>query len=163
MIKKTSLLAGIAILGFSIGYLSNELIIGEKRRNEIAKQEDNTKKFMEFYDVLLRWNLVRQKGRNLSEFFEQKEFSSIAIYGMKDLGQALYRELENSSVKVLYGIDRDAEHIYLPYDIFSPNEDLAPVDAIVVTAIHYYDEIEELLRKKMSCPIFSIEDVVWEL
>ena len=40
---------------------------------------------------------------------------------------------------------------------------LAPVDVIVVTAISYFDEIEEKLSERVDCPVVSLEDIVYEL
>ncbi len=37
-----------------------------------------------------------------------------------------------------------------------------PVDAIVVTAITFYDEIKEELSRKIDCPIISLEDILYE-
>lgn len=45
----------------------------------------------------------------------------------------------------------------------SPEDEIKEVDAIVVTAITFFDEIKELLMKKVSCPIISLENVLYEV
>ena len=40
---------------------------------------------------------------------------------------------------------------------------LDDVDAIVVTAVTFFDEIEDELHKKVNCPILSLEDILYEV
>ena len=37
------------------------------------------------------------------------------------------------------------------------------VDAVVVTAITFFDEIKMELSKKLECPIISLEEILYEL
>ena len=82
---------------------------------------------------------------------------------MKELGERLYDELKDSDIKVLYAIDKNADAIYAEVDVLTPDDDLPEVDLIVVTPVHYFDEIEEMLADKVDCPVISIEDVVYEV
>ena len=34
------------------------------------------------------------------------------------------------------------------------------MDAVIVTAITFYEEIEEMLAEKMDCPILSLENIL---
>jgi len=61
------------------------------------------------------------------------------------------------------GIDQKAERIYSEIEVVSLDKNIPPVDAVIVTAITYFDEIEEKLSKKISCPIISLEDVLYDL
>ena len=63
----------------------------------------------------------------------------------------------------MYGIDKKADSIYADVDVVSIDDDLAPVDVIVVTAITFFDEIEENLSEKLDCPIISLEDILYEV
>ncbi len=143
-------------------------IVGAVAASKIWKKkctisDDWIKKFLEFYNVLNRWLAVKQSGRSYAKFFEKKQYKTIAIYGMKELGERLYDELKDSNIKVAYAIDRNADRIYSELDIVTPDDELSKVDAIVVTAIHYYDEIESMLAEKVDYPIISIEDIIYEL
>ena len=82
---------------------------------------------------------------------------------MSYAGEALLDELKDSKVKVVYGIDQNADSIYTDVDIVSADDDLEDVDAIVVTAITFFDEIEDKLSNKVSCPIISLEDILYEV
>jgi hypothetical protein len=48
-------------------------------------------------------------------------------------------------------------------DVVTMDDDLEEVDAIVVTAITFFDEIEEKLSAKIDCPIISLEDILYEV
>ena len=52
--------------------------------------------------------------------------------------------------------------IYADVDVVTPEDVLEPVDVVVVTAIYYFDEIEENLSGKIQCPIVSLEDILYE-
>ena len=41
------------------------------------------------------------------------------------------------------------------------NEEFENVDAVVVTAITFFDEIREELTTKIGCPIVSLEDILY--
>ncbi len=82
---------------------------------------------------------------------------------MSYAGETLLNELKDTMVHVVYGIDNNAGGIYSDIDIFSMEDNLPPVDAVVVTATTYFDEIEEKLREKVDCPIISLEDILYEI
>ena len=82
---------------------------------------------------------------------------------MSFAGETLVYELENTSTNVSYGIDRNAKSLYLDVDIVEPDGELEEVDAVVVTAITFFDEIEEMLSAKVDCPIISLEDILYEV
>ena len=110
-----------------------------------------------------KWLTLKQQGKSLVQYFERNQYKTVAIYGMKELGERLYDELKDSDIKVLYAIDKNADAIYAEVDVLTPDDDLPEVDLIVVTPVHYFDEIEEMLADKVDCPVISIEDVVYEV
>lgn len=89
---------------------------------------------------------MRQEGKTLVEYFEKQNYKNIAIYGMKELGECLYDELQGVGITVCYIIDKNANAIYSEVDVVLLESDLEPVDVIAVTAIYYFNEIEEILR-----------------
>ncbi len=156
---KTSL--GI-LLGAVAGIAVDETTFGKSRRDNIKKLELQQQKMNEFYMILLQWLRVHQEGRTLAEYFRKNGYSTVAVYGMKELGEALVGELEKSDVDVKYCVDRSADDIYVEVDVYKPDQNLPPVDVMVVTAVHYFEDIENDMMNKVDCPIISLEDVVWE-
>ena len=61
------------------------------------------------------------------------------------------------------GIDQKADSIYSDVDIVTMADSLEEVDAVVVTAITFFDEIEEQLSGKLDCPVISLEDILYEV
>lgn len=147
------------VIGAALG-ISHEFIKEEKR---LDKMEDNYKKFESFYKLLITWVEMKQEGKSLVEYFEFNNIKTIAIYGMKELGERLVKELEGSDIEIKYIIDQNADKIETQYKKVKPDDDLEPVDAIVVTAIYYFQDIEEKLSKKVDCEIISLEDAVYGL
>lgn len=89
-------------------------------------------------------------------------FSKIAIYGIGDLGKCLVEELREEGIEIGYIIDKRASQIkeFDNIKVFNPDEELPSTDLIIVTAIFYFDEIAYELKKKVSCPIISLEEIV---
>ena len=153
------------ILGLSsaiIGIAADELIIGKMLRKDLDKKDDELMKFREFYQILLQWIRVYQEGRTLVNYFRKNNFKTVAIYGMRELGEALLDDLRGSEIQVKYGVDKSADSLYVDIDMYSPDDEMEDVDVLVVTAVHYFVDIEDVMRKKISGKIVSIEDVVWE-
>lgn len=153
-----STVAGM-IVGAAAGGTAAKTVSSKKMKEMRQKGE----KVHQLYMAFDQWLRVRQEGKTLVEYFERQNYKTVAIYGMKELGERLYDELEGSDIKVRYIIDKNADSIYADVDVITPDEKLAPVDVIVVTALFYFDEIEEMLGEKADCPIISLEDVLYEV
>lgn len=134
--------------------------ISTKQKSEMAQKG---KKVHQLYMAFDQWLRIRQEGKTLVEYFERENYKTVAIYGMKELGERLYDELEGSGITVRYIIDKNADSIYADVDVVTPDDTLEPVDVIVVTALYYFDEIEELLSEKVDCPVISLEDILYEI
>ena len=89
-----------------------------------------------------QWVKVKQEGKQLSHYFKNNGFKKIAIYGMSYAGKTLIDELKGTGITVAYGIDKKADTIYADIDILSVEDSLADVDAVVVTAITFFNEIK---------------------
>ncbi len=159
--KRYGLMIGAFLSGIATGLVP---VVFALRKNICKSRNINEELFKsrEFYFILLQWIKVHQEGRNLEDFFIKNGYKSVAIYGMKELGEALLDELRDSQIEVKYGIDRDAYAIYTDIDVFKPDDCPDEADVVVVTAVHYYDEIKKMLQGRLDCEIISIEEVVWK-
>jgi hypothetical protein len=130
-------------------------------KKEKGKTFYELEKFQSYYKVLSSWVLLRNKGKMLSEYFENHNFKNVAIYGLGRLGICLYEELKNSAIIVKYAIDINAAHFsYLDLKVVSLESQLEPVDVIVVTPFVEYNKIVDELREKTSYKIVNLEDVI---
>ena len=157
--KKSIISVLSALTGAAIGAGA----VGKVEGDKLNKMRAMSNKHLELFKMMNQWVKVKQEGKNLSSYFEENGYTKIAIYGMSYAGETLMNELENSIVTVVYAIDRNADSLYSDVDIVSMDDDLEDVDAIIVTAITFFDEIEETLSKKVNCPIISLEDVLYEV
>ena len=137
----------------------------ERRRKKIlSAQKKETDKFYDNYQLLSHWLEVKNRGGSSLEYFREKGYREIAVYGMGELANRLCEELEGTDICVRYGIDREAWGTVSRMDrIYAPEDALEQVDAVVVTPFYAMDSIRDTLRKKISCPIVSLEEVVWSL
>ena len=134
-------------------------IEGQKEKMLNATSNKN----MSLYLMMNQWVRVKQAGKNLTDYFKKKGYKNIAVYGMSNVGETLIDELKGTDTCIKYGIDMNASNIHLDIPVFSLNDEFEDVDAIVVTPIFYFDDIEETLSRKMKCPIISLEDILYEV
>lgn len=130
---------------------------------EKTKWKEYADKHLAIMQLFNQWLMTKQEGKTLEDYLKREEINTVAIYGMSYVGERLYDELKTSGISVKYAIDKNAEGIYSEIDIVQPEEELEKVDAIIVTAIYYYDEIAEMLEKKTDARILSLEDVLYDL
>ena len=118
-------------------------------------------KHLELLLLLNQWLKAKQDGKTLADYFYRNGINSVAIYGMSHIGQRLYAELCHSDLEVRYAVDKQADKVCAGLQVFSPEENMPEVDAIVVTAIFYFDEIKAKLEKRTRCRIISLEDILY--
>ena len=147
------------IIGLSVVYVR----LRHNHKNFINQVRDDELKQQEFYQTLCQWVMLHQQKKSIAEFLLKQNYRSVAIYGMKELGMLLVDELKDSDIEVYYAIDRNADKIRVDIPVVGLDEEFEPVDVIVVTAIHQYEEIEVEIRDRINCPILSLEDILFEV
>ncbi len=152
-----------AVFGAAVGAVAGAAGTGKVMKKKADELQQFSDKHLELFLMMNQWVKVKQEGKNLSSYFDQNSYKRIAIYGMGYAGETLVEELKGSDIEILYGIDKKAGSLYADMDIVSLDDVLEEVDAIVVTAITYFNEIEEELSRKVDCPILSLEDVLYEV
>lgn len=151
------------ILAAFIGGILGAGIVNKVFVKKIEVIERMSNKHLALFIMMNQWVKVKQKGEGLAEYLKKEGYKNIAVYGMSYAGETLVEELKNTDILIAYGIDKGADSMYSEIDVISPDEKLPKVDAIVVTAITFFDEIEEMLSKKIDCPIISLEDILYEI
>ena len=115
----------------------------------------NADKFQEMFFLMNQWVLNLQDGKRVPDFFEERNIHKIAIYGMSYVGEALLKELSNSSIEVVVTCDSKTKEKLTGYD--------GQIDAIIVTSLYYYDEIRTQLESIVNYKILSIGDVIYKM
>ena len=153
-----SLLAGA--VGGAIG---GAVSVGRTTGAKVQEMQNLADKHLELFLMMNQWVKVKQEGKSLASYFEKNGYKKVAIYGMSYAGETLLDELKNTDIQLAYGIDRKANRIYSDIDVYTMDDALEEVDAVVVTAISFFDQIEEALSEKVNCPIISLEDILYEV
>ena len=157
--KKSTILMLSLIGGATMGIVATKKAIGAT----VNVQKNLSDKHLALFKMMNQWVAVKQDGKNLSDYFEKMQYKTIAIYGMHYAGERLLKELKNSNIQVKYGIDKRADWIYTDIDVVTMEDEFDEVDAVVVTPIFFFREIEKELSEKIGCPIISLEDVLKEV
>lgn len=107
-----------------------------------TETESQLQKYKLFYWVLTRWMKLKMCGTNMADVLRGEGYRKIAIYGYAEIGQLLCRELCQEGFEVSYIMDKKVvESGYKGIPVYYPKAGLPEVDAVVVTAVYYYDDI----------------------
>lgn len=155
MKKKACILISLFALGIIVGII-------KQKNAEIKLMEKKTEKDLQNIRLLEQWLFIKQDNKLIADYLIRKEIKTIAIYGMDFVGERLYDELKNTGVEVKYAIDRRGGCLCGDIPVISLEEELKPVDVIVVSAVYYFDEIEESLSTRTDIPIISLETILFE-
>lgn len=153
----------ISVVSALVGAAAGAGAVGKVMAEGAEKSKNMSDKHLALFLMMNQWVKVKQEGKNLSEYFKKNGYQKIAVYGMSYAGETLVDELKSGGIEVAYGIDRNADSLYSDVEVCSMEDELGEVDAVVVTAITFFDDIEKKLSEKMDCPIISLEDVLYEV
>lgn len=151
-----------SVCAFGIGLGTGGVAVANVLSKIIEEYREVADKNARMFQLVSQWLRLWQEGKNIIHYFEKNHYRNIAIYGKGNIGEAVAKEMLNSSVTVKYFIDRKAGKDMDGF-VVSPDSQLDEVDVIVVTPILSYGEIKQQLVKKVKCPIISIEDVLYEV
>ncbi|XME03793.1 hypothetical protein QYZ88_006345 [Lachnospiraceae bacterium C1.1] len=140
------------------------LAIKNKETNDLKKElkekDGNVEKLLVNNEILKDWIILRLNNISLCDWLISNDISKVAIYGYGILGQTLMKELEGSRVEVICIVDKNYKNIFA--DVPTVSIDNIPLcDAVIISVVNYFDEIEGELLGKCQCPIISLEDIVY--
>ena len=153
----------IATVSTIAGVTAGALTTGRAAQKTVRATKQMSDKHLALFLMMNRWVEMKQDGKNLADYFREKGYKSIAIYGMSYAGERLLHELKDSDIKVKCGIDQKADEIYTDVDVLTMDDELPRVDAVVVTSIYFFEEISEKLTALMDSPVISLEDILYEM
>lgn len=131
---------------------------------EYARAIGESKRYKKKFDLVYQWMKLKQNNIELIEFFEDRKLTSIALYGVGDLGRLIYNELKAYKI-IKCGIDRQADKAELDgapvYSLKSINQ---KVDAIVITPVLITDTIEDNIYNALGeQTTFTFEEILFDL
>lgn len=147
------------------------MILGMKGGDEMCKNYKNeyeamcweTKRYQKKYDLVYQWMKLKQNHIELIEFFQERNISSLAVYGIGDLGRLICKEPGINEI-IKYGIDRRGEIELEGLSIYTLESIKHDVDAILITPVLITDEIEDRIYDVLGEQnTFVLEEVLFEL
>lgn len=148
----------LIFLGVVAGIRFAEKVLSAPLRN----LQGDALKFQMQFRMMGKWVELEQKGISLPDYFRKRGYRNIAIYGMGLSGLTLYNELKGTDIAVAYAIDRNKEEVPNEVDVYLPKDTLPDADAIIVSAVASFEEIAQLLKGKVECPVISLEDIIYQ-
>lgn len=140
----------------------SKAFISENVKKEIESLTLANQRYRSYWRILDIWLTLKEKGIELSDLFQKKGISSVAIYGIGLLGKHLYYELKNSKIEVKFVIDRSRSIGESNLSLYRPEDELPEVDIIVITPTYAYSEISAQLAARGYENVISLEWVVNE-
>ena len=156
------------VCGFSFGLCCGSVIAYKFVKKSMCNQLDRTAKIADknlaIINLFSMWIQNKENGLKIQDYLVQRNIKKIAIYGMSFVGERLYDELENSDIEVVYCIDKNCNNLYKDILVYNPDDNFeVEVDAVIVTAFTFFDEIEKKLKAKLDVPIISVDDIIYSL
>lgn len=163
MWKKIFTILGTLLGGLITGISLGMSLEGKMLREQLENEKKMSQKHLDLYMLMNQWVHVKQENKSIERYLLDHGYKTIAIYGMSYVGETLIEELRDSRINISYGIDRKADGAFLGIDVYRPDEVLNEVDVVIVTSITFMSEIVGQLESKVSCPIISIEDILFSI
>ena len=145
----------ILMISLVMGFAAGVSIIRQREKKAKQKEKEMSEKHLALFLMMNQWVQVKQEGKKLADYLSEHGYKNIAVYGMSFAGERLVNELR--------GTDKQADTLYSEIDLVSLEDEWKEVDAIIVTAITFFDEIEKMLSQRIYCPILSLEDILYEI
>ena len=153
----------VAVISTLVGAIAGATAAAKVSIGMIDRNREMSDKHLIILRALNEWMITKQNGKHIVDYFHKKEIKTVAIYGMSFLGERLYDELKGTDIEVKYAIDKNATNIFSEIDILLPDEELPEVDAVIVTPIFFFTEIESNLAPKTQAKIIPLDDILYEI
>jgi hypothetical protein len=151
----------ISALVVIVVILSIVLIVSWRLFDKYYKQYNNElKRYKSLYQLECLWRKWENERREFGFFLMRYSISTVAIYGMGRQGKLLYEALKKEGVEIRYAIDKKNIENKGGFLILSPESELPEVDLVIVTVLYEYNLIAQKMRRKLDCPIISLEQIL---
>lgn len=151
------------LLGMVIGAIGGAVAVVKITSKSIKRWRALADKNLALFMLMNKWMKTKQQGRHIREYLEENKYKSVAIYGMSHVGKCLLEELKDCGVQIKYAVDRNGAAVNSDIEIYTPEDALPEVDVMIVTAVYYFNEIRNDLKDKVTCPIVSLEDILFDI
>ncbi len=134
-----------------------------KLKNRYEKSKILEDKHLEMFLLYDRWIQNKQNGKKIGDYFEENGLKQVVIYGVSYIGKRLFKELNIDGIEVKYLVDQKQYEDIDGKEVIQIRENMDSVDAVIVTSIYYFEDIEDELKGKFKCPILSLGDIIYKV
>lgn len=100
------------------------------------------------------------RGNQIGKILKKQKISSVAIYGVTELGKHIFNDLYNNGITVSYYIDRNAKQIISDSLVVTMEDIPYRTELIIIAIINDQQEIKDLIRKKLSVKTYTISELL---
>ena len=130
----------------------------ERLNKYLSEEEKKRTTLYPFFKNLL----LRENRAHIAQYLQQKGISSIAIYGLGNMGELLYSVLSDTEIEIFCGIDQRKE-VFHGLPVISDFCKLPTDTVIIITPLYPLgQEIEEILYKNSYTRTITLTDIVNE-
>lgn len=131
--------------------------LSDSLRREHVRELDTYRNAYRVYDG---WIRRAHANDSPAEMLKGRGIRNIAIYGASYIGRSIFRLLDNSSVKVLFFLDRNAAYIDFEIPVYTVSDAPPRIDGIIISLFGEADRIREMLSEKFECPVYTVEELI---
>lgn len=147
----------LAVMSFAGGVIYIVYRCGYILENRTKKAD----KFLIYFKFFDRWLTCKEQNYDFAEYFNKRNITNIAIYGMGRLGKHLKYELEKAGIKIDYVVDEGEKVIYGDKVHYNLHDSLPLTDVVIVTPIDEFEEIRSrLIDNNKLLKVVSIDKVI---
>lgn len=145
------LCAVIVCMGYGMIFLYKAFQEKDTQYNKIRKN------FLLLYDWM---DLERTGEQVLALHLLEEGYNEILIYGWGYLGERLFRELENTQIKVVGILDKKRTNNNYALPVYTMQDKLPKADAVIITVLYDMEKIKMDVSEMITCPIINIEELL---
>lgn len=122
-------------------------------------------KYREYYNVMLQWTLLYQKGIAVSDYLQKHGYNRVAIYGMSDIGNCFLGDLlSNHKCECIFAIDQGNPKLFYDIECYKLEDlrELEKPDLIVVMVPHVYNAVRNTILDIGNYEIISITELIYD-
>ena len=157
---KNKIITALLVVGAAV---AAALVMRQRMFKGIKYWYKMTMKNEALLKLVAQWTEMENSGVSISDKLEKRGYKNIVVYGLGITGERLLNILKKSDINVKYVVDKRADEKLSFAELVRP-EDVKKIeaDAVIVTAICDYDDIKVAMAEKCTCPIISLEDIIYE-
>lgn len=138
-------------MGYSVLFLYRAFKQKDAQYNKMKRN------FLLLYD----WMDMERTGDNvLASILRDMGYREIIIYGWGYLGERLYRELENSQIKIKGILDKRYVNNFYHIPTYTLQNKLPSADAVIVAVLYDREKIKTDIAKLVNCPVIGLEEIL---